>query len=97
MQSTVKDAFAQRRVSLPPAAEVPPLQKCLTLFTLYFGAAFAAVGLTGQAGNIAFIWPSGPILVVFLLKSRPNHWLGLVAIAALADLGSVDKGDSQQG
>jgi diguanylate cyclase (GGDEF)-like protein len=86
MERTVKGAFARVIASFAQDIEAPPVRRCLGLFTLYFAAAYAAIGLTGQAGNIAFIWPAGPILVVFLLKSRPSKWLGLLAIAATADL-----------
>lgn len=88
MEQTVKTNFARLIMKVSRDQEMPPLKTCLGLFLFYFGAAFGAIGLTGQAANIAVIWPAGPILVVFMLKSQPKHWLSLVAIAAVADLSS---------
>lgn len=69
-----------RRLAMPGA-------RCaVALFALYFAAAFAAIALTGQAGNIAIVWLAGPILITFLFKTRRECWLPLTAIAACADM-----------
>ncbi len=86
MERTGNGGFAQLFVSCTRDVRLPRLNISLALFTLYFGAAFAAIGLAGQAANLAFFWPAGPILFVFLLRSHPSHWLPLLAIAALADV-----------
>jgi len=51
----------------------------------YFLAATFAIHLTGQAGNIATLWPAGAILTTALIRRPKSEWPILLALGAAAD------------
>jgi len=51
----------------------------------YFLAAVFAIHLTGQAGNIATLWPAGAILTTALIRRPKAEWTILLALGAAAD------------
>jgi len=63
----------------------PPTWLLILMLVAYFLAAVFAIHLTGQAGNIATLWPAGAILTTALIRRPKAEWPILLALGAAAD------------